>query len=127
MIDLGWMQLLVGGGGLLITLITFWMTISSRLATAEGLAKNAESRAVGAEAVAANAILKCEMLASNVNRDRVEMASEISALKAISEQTTRSLTSAEMRLAKSIEDIGDKIDKVSDTIIKTLGQLIDRK
>ena len=127
MIDLGWMQLLVGGGGLLITLITFWMTISSRLATVEGLAKSSEDRAKNFEAVAANAILKVEMLATNVNRDRVETASEIAALKAISEQTTRSLTSAEMRLAKSIEDIGEKIDKVSDTIIKTLGQLIDRK
>lgn len=127
MIDLGWMQLLVGGGGLLITLITFWMTISSRLTAVEGLAKSSEDRAKSFEAVAANSILKVEMLATNVNRDRVETAAEIAALKAISEQTTRSLTSAEMRLAKSIEDIGEKIDKVSDTIIKTLGQLIDRK
>lgn len=125
---LTWVAILgAGGGGSIITFITFWMALSTRIANAESTARAADDRGRSAETLAATALAKNELLSRDVGHDRVEAASKLAALEAATRTTTASLAQAETRLAKSIEDMGEKIDHLSDTLIKTLGEMIARK
>lgn len=125
---LTWIAVLgAGGGGSIITFITFWMALSSRISDAEGRAKAAEERAKSADVLASAAIAKLEFVQREMHQDRVEIGERVAALDAITQANTKSLAQAETRLAKSIEDIGEKMDHLSDTIIKTLGELIGRQ
>ena len=126
-----------GGGGTIIAFVTFWMALSSRITSAEeraksaeekvaDLAKTADERVRSADTLASAAIAKCELITREMNGYRVEQTAQIAALQAVSEATTKSLTQAEIRLAKSIDDLGEKMDHLGDTIIKTLGDMVGR-
>jgi len=116
-----------GGGGSVITFITFWMALSKRISDAEAKAEVAEDRAESADKMAAVALAKHEMIVQDLNQDKVKTAERIAGLEAITRSTTASLAQAESRLAKSLEDVGDKIDHLSDTLIKTLSDLVASK
>ncbi len=116
-----------GGGGSIITFITFWMALSKRISDSEARAASAEDRAKNADQMAAVAIAKHEVMMRDLNQDRVDTNSRIAALEAITKSTTASLADAEKRLAKSLDDVGDKIDHLSDTLIKTLSDLVASK
>jgi hypothetical protein len=62
----------------------------------------------------------------DVGNDKVQTREKIAALEAMTQATMRSLTQAETRFASSVEDLGKKMDHLSDTIIKTLGELVGR-
>lgn len=119
-----WVAVVGAGGGVsVITFITFWMTLSSRITEAQERAHRAEDAAKSSQGFAANAMLKAEQNAESLNLHRIESAAKISALQAVSETTARSLAQSETRLAKSIEDLGEKMDKLGESVIKTLGSL----
>lgn len=123
-----WMAvMLAGGGGSMITFITFWMALSKRISDAEGQAKAAEDRAKTAELMSTSAVAKIDLLVREINESKVETISRISGLEATARTTTASLAQAETRLAKSIEDMGDKLDNLSATLIKTLSEMASRK
>ncbi len=125
---LSWLAVVIaGGGGSIITFITFWMALSKRISDAEATAKGADDRAKGADTIASAAIAKNELMIRDVYQDRIELNSRIAGLEAITRTTTASLAQAETRLAKSIEDVGEKIDHLSDTLIKTLSDMVAKK
>lgn len=115
-----------GGGGTIIAFVTFWMALSTRITTAEQRAVAAEDKVKSADTIANAAIAKCELMMREVNNNRVEQSAKIAALEAVSDATTKSLAQAELRLAKSIDDLGEKMDHLGDTIIKTLGEIVGR-
>lgn len=107
---------LIGTAGSIIAFVTFWMTIGSRISTAE-------AKADAANALAGAVLAKFEMRVTQTEEHRAKTGERIAALEAVVEATSKSLVAAELRLAKSIEDMGEKIDHLGDTIIKTLAEL----
>ena len=118
---------MAGGGGSVITFITFWMALSKRIADAEAQAKAADDQAKSANLMATTAVAKIDIVVREINDNRVDMASRISGLEATTRTTTASLAQAETRLAKSIEDMGEKIDHLSETLIRSLSEMVSRK
>jgi hypothetical protein len=116
-----------GGGGSIVTFITFWMALASRIDGAKAKAEAAEERAKNADLIASTAVAKCELLGREMNDSRIEAAAKIAALEAMAQATSRSLVQAETRLAKSIDDLGEKMDHLGDTIIRTLGELLGKR
>lgn len=110
-----------------VTVISFWMTLSSRITKAQESAKAAENRATSAEIMANAAIAKCELLARDFNMEAKDTGSRLSAMDAVLQATTKSLTQAEGRLAKSIDDLGNKMDHLRETITQTLAEVIGRR
>ena len=128
---------LAGGGTFVIAAITFWMSLQSQITKATIAAEAAEKKADKAHQVAdeksnsahmlaSAAIAKHELLIRDINQDRVDIVAKIAALEAVTRQTTASLVQAETRLARSIEDMGGKIDHLSDMLIKTLSEMVAR-
>lgn len=130
-----WTALLATGGGIsIITFITFWMTLSSRITTADERSKAVEEHMRAfqgqireAQGPGLTAIAKCELLQRDFNDERVETAQRLSTLQTQTEVTTRALAQAETRLAKSIEDLGHKMDNLSEAILRTLGELVGKR
>lgn len=114
--ELAW---LAGAGGFALALITFWMTLGSRISIAEEKAKTADH-------LAGAAIAKVELADQRAQEYRERIAAKVAGLEAITETTSRTLVQAEVRLAKSIEDVGAKIDHLSKTLIETLSDLVSR-
>lgn len=115
---------IAGSGVSLIAIITFWMNLSSRITTAENLARGAEDRARGADTLAAAAIAKCEFLGRDINDERIETAAKIATLQATSEQTSRLLIQSETRLTKAIDDLSKSMDDLKETMINMLSKMI---
>lgn len=120
---------LVGGGSAvpIIAFITFWMSLSSRITAADDAAKSAKEQAMSAQSAAALGAAKNEFLSKDLSRIEVDTASKIASLTATTEATARSLVAAETRLAKAVEDVASGMDRLSDTIIKTLADLVREK
>lgn len=118
--------LLGGGGGSIIAFLTFWMNFSKTIADANNSADAAEERAKNAERLAAGAIAKHEMFVENAQNYRVLMAEKLSSLEARLAANTASLTQAEDRFAKAIEDITQKIDSLNSNVMRTLGELVKK-
>ena len=120
---------IVGGGSAvpIIAFITFWMTLSSRITSAEDVAKSAKEGSAAAQSAAALANAKHEFIVKDLNRMEVEAAGKIASLTATTEATARSLVAAETRLAKAVEDVASGMDRLSDTIIRTLANLVKEK
>jgi hypothetical protein len=116
-----------GGGGSIITFITFWMALGSRIDAAKAQAEAAIERAKNADLLASSAFAKSELLGREMNDSRIEAAAKIAALEAMAQATSRSLVQAETRLAKSIDDLGEKMDHLGDTIFRTLGELLGKR
>lgn len=126
--NFAWIAILGGGGGVgIIAFISFWMTLSSRITTSDNKAQTAEDRAKGADLLAATALAKYEIVNTELNAHKVQTAAKVATLEATMEATARSLIQAETRLVKSLEDMQKSMDHLSDTIIKTLGELIGRQ
>lgn len=120
---------LLGGGSAvpIIAFITFWMSLSSRITAADDGAKSAKEAALTAQSAAAIATAKNEFLSKDLSRIEVDTAGKIASLTATTEATARSLVAAETRLAKAVEDVANGMDRLSDTIIKTLAELVKEK
>lgn len=111
---LTWGAIIIAGGSI-VAVITFWMNLGSRLTSAE-------VRSEAAQVVAAAAMSKCEMLNQAIGDYRVAMAKEIAIVKTLSEVNTSALTAAENRLAKAMEDVGDRLDHFNDRVDRLLEQ-----
>lgn len=94
-------------------ILTFWMTLGSRITKSEEKAEGASRSAVGA-------IAKAELVSQQVTDLRAAHGERIAAIHATVDATTKSLTAAELRLATAIDTIGRQMDHLSDTIIKAL-------
>ena len=113
-----WVAVAGGGGGSLVAFLTFWMALSSRITTAENMAKKAEEMAGAADRLAAASIAKQEHLSLLFNEYKVETAAKVATLQAVSDATSKALAQTETRLLKSIEGVGDKVDVLSKTVIE---------
>lgn len=118
-----WFAILTAAGGSVFTFITFWMALGRQIESAKIHANGAEDAAKSAGTSAAMAMAKCELMNADLQRTKVELSTKLASLEAVSEATARSLAQAELRLAKSIDDLGEKMDHLSETIIGTLGSL----
>ncbi len=119
--------LIGGGGSFVIAFITFWMMLSSRITNAENKAVQAAEDTKSASNMASVALAKIELLARDINEQRVETTSRISSLDAVTRSTSSTLVQAETRLAKSIEDIGRKLDNLGETVIRAIAELVHNK
>jgi hypothetical protein len=63
--------------------------------------------------LAAKALARAESLAGEVAEWRVETAASIARVRTIAEMQMTGLTAAETRLAKSIDDMGERFEKLS--------------
>jgi hypothetical protein len=70
-----------GGGTFLITLITFFLALSSRISENTNAARAAEERARIADIAAANALSKQDSLLRELNESKIAMAAKISTLE----------------------------------------------
>ena len=93
--------------------IVFWMMIGKRLATGEA----AYDAAISAEK-------KADVLGQQLNDHRVKTASDVSELRTIASETAKTLTSAEMRLVKSIDDLGARFDHFTDRLDSVLTSIL---
>ena len=119
--EMGWVATLVtGGASAIIAFATFWMALSSRIATSNHKAETAESLAATATTTAAAFSLKHDMLAREINEVRVTMASKIAALESVTNNTANALQQAEDRITNSVEGLGAKVDKLGETVIRAL-------
>ena len=116
--------LLIGAAGNVFGFVSFWMALGKRISDAEARAEAAETQGSGAAHQATVAIAKLDMFTREIHSDRVDIVSKVTALEAVSRSTTTALAQAETRLAKSIEDVGAKLDHLNDTLIKTLSELV---
>jgi hypothetical protein len=98
---------LVGAGGALasaaVGVVSFLLVRGERFGRSDETAKRAE-------ALAQACLAKTELTSAKLQEHEVRTAAEIAALRATVEATTRSLIEAETRLAKAIEDMGDRFD-----------------
>lgn len=110
----------------IIAFITFWMKLGSRIDDAHSTAAAADKRAQAAEIRAAGVVEKYDAIARDLSRIEVEAFGKIAGLTASTEHIAKSLVAAEVRLAKSVEEVATAMDRLSDTIIKTLADLVAR-
>ena len=78
-----------------------------------GIAECLMAQGKRAEALAQACLAKTELTSAKLQEHEVRTAAEIAALRATVEATTRSLIEAETRLAKAIEDLGDRFDHMT--------------
>jgi len=98
---------LSGAGG--IAIISFWMTLSSRLTTAE-------LKAAMAERDAASAHTKYDGVIRDVSDYRVAVEVKIAIVKTLAEANTTSLTAAENRVARALEEVRDELSRFNERI-----------
>lgn len=89
-------------------------------------------RVTKAESDASAAVLKCAALQADLsvlNRDvndyRVEQADKMGRLKAIVEMQMTNLAEAEKRVARALEDMGQRFDNMSGRLDKFHGTIIE--
>jgi hypothetical protein len=104
---------LVLGGGALVTIITFWMTLGSRLTTAE-------VKAAAAETLAARLEQKHDAVLSALGDYRVAMEVKIAVIKTLAETNTSALTAAENRFAKALEDLRESFRQLTERMDRML-------
>lgn len=117
----------VGGGVPLITFITFWMTLSSRITEAQTLATAAKEAADEIRQLAAAAIAKIDFVDRDLNTMKVDASSRLSALAANVDATSKSLIAAEYRIVESIKEISRSMDSLTSTVTRTLGELASKR
>lgn len=89
-----------------VVFVTFWMQRGRH----EGEVK---TEAAQSSVLAAKALAHSESLASEVANWRVDTAQRIERVRTIAEMGMGNLTASETRLAKSLDDVGDRIDKLT--------------
>ena len=104
----------IGGLGVLLLSILKWVASIARQQA------KAESMAERADAVAAGAIGKCELLGTDFHNHRVEIAGKVADINARAEGALTAIVNAENRFARALEDFGDRIDKVVDRLDRVL-------
>jgi hypothetical protein len=123
-----WFMAVAAGGGVpIITFITFWMTLSSRISEAQASANQADQRAKNAETLSTAALAKTELVSASMNDYRADVLAKIASLDAITNANSRSLIEVERRLAKAIEDISDKMDNLQTTMLRAMSEFAGRK
>jgi hypothetical protein len=92
--------------GTAISFVAFWLTLGERRGRTDETAKRAE-------ALAQACLAKTELTAAKLQDHEVKTAAEIAALRANVDAIARSLIEAETRLAKAIEDMGNRFDHMT--------------
>lgn len=122
--DMSWVATIItGGASAVIAFATFWMALSHRISSAGATSKSAVDSASSAASMAMSNLLKVEAVGREVNELRVEMTGRVAALEQRTQSTALALLQTEERLAKSIEIVGEKVDKLGETIIRSLTQM----
>jgi hypothetical protein len=107
----------VAGLGIFGLALLRWVAaIGRQMAITEGTATSAMT-------VAQAAIAKSELLASHFHDHRVSTASTMAEIKAVAEGATAAIVAAENRLAKAMEDFGDRLDQIT----QRLDHILDRR
>jgi hypothetical protein len=101
---------LLGAGGALVSaavgVISFLLLRGERFGRSDETARRAE-------ALAQACLAKTELTCAKLQDLEVRTAAEIAALRTNVDATIRSLIEAETRLAKAIEDMGDRFDHMT--------------
>lgn len=92
-----------------VVFATFWM----QRGNSEG---SVRTEAAQGSILAAKALAHSESLASEIANWRVDTAERIARVRTVAEMQAIGLTSAETRLAKSIDDMGTRFEKLSDRL-----------
>lgn len=80
----------------------------------------AETDARSAQAASATALVKAEVLGTEFHNHRVETATKVASIDAKADAASQAIINAENRLAKSLEDLGDRFDKFTERLDRVL-------
>jgi hypothetical protein len=104
----------IAGLGLFVLGIVKWIAgIARQLAIAETAAQRADATAAGA-------IGKCELLGTDFHNHRVETAARVAEINAKADNAAQAIVLAEHRLAKAMDDFGARLDKIVDRLDRVL-------
>lgn len=117
----------------IVAVVSFAMTRRSsrdamleRLTKIEGKVSAAENRAEGAEAMAGKALAQVDVMQRDVNDYRVEMTRQITVVKTLVETQVVGLRDAEQRLARAIDDMGERFDRMANRLDRVIeGKNVD--
>lgn len=104
----------VGGIGLFLIGLIRWIASIARQMTM------AETDAKGAQALSATALAKAEVLGTEFHNHRVETATKVASIDAKADAASQAIILAENRLAKALEDLGNRFDKFTDRLDRVL-------
>lgn len=104
-------------GAFLLGVARWVSTVSSSLS---GRITAAEARATTADGVAARAIGKAELLASELAEYRVATAASIARVETKTAGVAENLERAEGRIVRSIDDLGERIGDMSERLDRVL-------
>jgi hypothetical protein len=107
----------VGALGVFLLAILKWVASIARQQTL------AETAARQADTVAATALGKCELLGTDFHNHRVETAEKVVRVEAKAESAAQAIALAENRLAKAMDDFGNRLDKV----VERLDRMLERR
>lgn len=105
---LTWGALIIAGGSV-VAVITFWMNLGSRLAKAEVEAESAKAAALAAHA-------EERALSSQIADHRERVARDVAVIKTLAEMNITTLSAAENRMASAVEQVTDRLDKLTGRI-----------
>jgi len=107
-----WGAIILGGVSI-VSVLTFWMTLGSRITAAELRAKTAD-------ALATAAVAKAELMWAQFADYKVASAREMAGMRAAFDASVSAFAEADRRLAKAIDDFGERIDRMSERLDRIL-------
>lgn len=105
---------IIGSGGSIAALVSFWMKLGGRLTKSE------ERSTVAEQDVKENS-RKVDELARDFKLHQVDSAKESATVRALAEQASRSIVDAEHRLAVAISEIGQALRHMTERFDAFIG------
>ena len=112
---IAWTALAATGGlGVFILAILKWIaSIARHMAITE-------TKAESADVMAAAAMAKCEVMGTDFHDHRVETGKQITRVETKIDGMAIAISASENRVAKAMEDLGERLDKFTDRLDRVL-------